>query len=142
MYEDIMDFKARALEEINRARRYLSFVSLVSFDISHIKQDDEIENFDSIRTFHDAVRGLISDSIRETDLVSTVHDGKISVLLVETPKEGAEVFSERLKKTIKYFIYNNAKSPFNWRVGSREAYFPGSVNKTDSFIDAVKDLNN
>jgi len=142
MYENIMDFKARALEEVKRAKRYLSFVSLVSFDISHIKEDNDIENFDSIRTFHDAVRGLISDSARETDLISTVYDGKIYVLLVETPKEGAEIFSKRLKEIIKYFIYNNAKSPFNWRVGSREAYFPGSKNKTDSFIDALQDLNN
>ena len=134
-------FKTRAMEEIQRAKRYPSFVSLLSLDLSHINSDEELEHFEKLGKFYTAIRELIEKSIRETDLISDIYNGKIAILLIETPEDGAVVLSERLKKSIKYFLCNNTKSPLNWRVPSRESCFPTSNNEENSFMDAINEIN-
>ncbi|UCC78500.1 MAG: diguanylate cyclase [Candidatus Zixiibacteriota bacterium] len=134
-------FKNRALEEIQRVKRYPSFVSLLSLDLSHIDSDEELENYDTLEKFYRALRELIKNSVRETDLISNIYGGKIAILLVETPKKGALVLSERLKKSIKYFLCDNTKSPLNWRISSKENSFPGPNNDEDNFITALDEIN-
>ena len=134
-------FKARALEEIQRVKRYPSFVSLVSLDLSHISSRDEIENFENLGKFYKALRDLVAQSVRETDLISDVYDGKLSILLLETPREGARALSGRLKKSIRYFLCNNTRSPINWRVPSRENCYPGQHNDEHSFLLAINEIS-
>ncbi len=134
-------FKSRALEEIQRAKRYLSFVSLLSLDISHIDSTNELENYENLDNFHNAVKDLVGKSIRETDLVSDMRSGKISILLLETSKDGALALSDRLKKTVRYFLCNNTKSPLSWRVPCKESCFPEPNNDENSFMAALQDLN-
>jgi hypothetical protein len=133
-------FRIRAMEEVQRVKRYPSFVSLLSLDLSHISSDDELENFENLERFYDAIRKLIEKLVRETDLISYIYDGRLAILLLETPKQGAEVLSDRLKKSIKYFLCNNTKSPLNWRVPSKENCFPGGKTDEDSFISAIKEI--
>ena len=142
MYNDISIFKARALEEVKRAKRYLTFVSMVSFDISHIENLEYIENYKSIDSFYIALRNMVMDASRDTDIVSGVSNGRLFVLLPETPKEGAQIFSDRLKENIKYFLVNKAKSPLNWRVATQESYFPGSKNTSDNLFTALQNIDN
>lgn len=134
-------FKSRALEEIRRAKRYLSFVSLLSFDLSHINSTNELENYEDLDNFHNAIKELVGKSIRETDLVSNIRSGKISILLLETSKDGALALSDRLKKTVKYFLCNNTKSPMSWRVPCKESCFPGPNNDENNFMAALQDVN-
>ena len=141
MYHSNDYFKTRAMEEIQRVKRYPSFVSLLSLDLSHIRSDDELENFEDLEKFYGALRKLVEESIRETDLISDTYGGKIAILLIETPKNGASILSERLKKSIKYFLCNNTKSPLNWRVSTRESCFPSSNDEEKSFIHAINEIN-
>jgi len=141
MYYNNDYFKTRGMEEIQRAKRYPSFVSLLSLDLSHISSNDDLENFENLEKFYDALRKLVEKSIRETDLISDTYSGKIAILLIETPKNGASILSERLKKSIKYFLCNNTKSPLNWRVSTRESCFPSSGDGEDSFIKALNEIN-
>ena len=134
-------FRDRVKEEVQRVRRYPSFVSLLSFDLSHINTNDEIENFDNLEQFYSALKQLIAHSVRETDLISDIYNGKISILLIETPKEGASILLDRLKKSLKYFLCNNTKSPANWRVPSSEASYPDQNNDETGFISAISDIN-
>ncbi len=134
-------FKNRAMEEVQRVKRYPSFVSLLSLDLSHITSEEELENFENLGKFYGALRELIEKSIRDTDLISDIYGGKIAILLIETPKNGALILSERLKESIKYFLCNNTKSPLNWRVPSRESSFPSPNNDEKSFINAVNEIN-
>lgn len=129
------------MEEIQRVKRYPSFVSLLSFDLSHINSDQELENYETLDKFYRALRELIKNSVRETDLISNIYGGKIAILLIETPRKGALVLSDRLKKSIKYFLCNNTKSPLNWRISSRENSFPGSNGDEHDFITALDEIN-
>lgn len=141
MYSDPGIFKARALEEIRRARRYPTFVSLVSVDLSHIDPGAEIENFRSFGDFVSSLRSLVRQSIRETDLIGGQDHRRILILLVETPGEGAAALSERLRKTVKYFLVSNIKSPVNWRVPIREYHFPTASEEEPSLLTALDELD-
>jgi GGDEF domain-containing protein len=140
MYRNNDYFKARAMEEVRRVKRYPSFVSLLSIDLSHISSIDELENFKDLENFYAAVKELIEKLVRETDLISDIYGGKIAILLLETPRRGARALSDRLKKSIKYFLCSNTKSPLNWRVPSKESCFPGSNGDENSFISAIKEI--
>ena len=140
MYNNPEIFRARATEEIRRAKRYLTFISLILMDVSHISSSGEIENFSDLNQFHISLRDLVRKSVRETDLISSDGSGKIAILLIETPKEGALAFSERLKRTVKYFLCDNTRSPVNWRVLTRESYFPGSTGEDNSILAVLESI--
>lgn len=128
------------MEEIQRVKRYPSFVSLLSLDLSHVSSVEELENFERLENFYSALRELIKRLVRETDLISNIYDGKLAILLIETPLQGARVLRERLKKSIKYFLCNNTKSPLNWRVPSKESCFPGVNADENSFLSAINEI--
>jgi two-component system cell cycle response regulator len=142
MYNNLEIFRARIEEEIKRARRYPTFLSLIVIDVSHVSSPHEIENFSEIEKFHAGLRNLIKKTIRETDLLSSNGSGKIAILLLETAREGASAFSKRLKKTVKYFLANNTVSPVNWRVPIAESCFPDSRGKDEGLLNLLDSMNN
>jgi two-component system cell cycle response regulator len=142
IYNDIEIFRARIDEEIRRARRYPTFLSLVLLDVSHVNSQDEIENFSEVEKFHAGLRNLVRKTIRETDLLSTDGSGKIAILLLETSREGATVFSKRLKKAVRYFLCNNTISPINWRVPISASSFPGSRGEDGGMLDLLNSMIN
>lgn len=142
MYNNLEIFKARATEEIKRAKRYPTFISLVILDVSHIDSSVEIENFSDLNQFYISLRDLVKKSARETDLISSNGSGKIAILLIETPREGALAFSERLRKTVRYFLCNNTRSPVNWRVPTKESYFPGLTEEDNSILAVLDTMEN
>jgi GGDEF domain-containing protein len=140
IYKDIRTFKVRALEELRRAKRYATFVSMLLIDLSHVDSDSEIENFGNFDDFILSVRKLVRNSIRESDLITTSSRHLILILLLDTPKEGASALSERLKKSLRYFMCNNIRSPLNWRVPTKEYYFPsdpGDSFSIQAFFDQI-----
>lgn len=140
MYDDPALFRNRAMEEIKRARRYPTFVSMILLDISHINSSSEIENFENLEQFYSNLLGLVGRSVRDTDIISPLSGGRIAILLVETPQEGTYALLERLKKTVKYFLCNNTKSPANWRVPSKESFFPAIRGNSRDLLTALDDL--
>lgn len=126
IYSDLKMFRARALEEVNRAKRYATFVSMLALDLTHFDDLAEIQNFQNLDDFLNSLRRLIKGSIRETDLISIADRSKIFILLLETPRDGASAVANRLRDSVRYFLCNNIKSPNYWKVSTREYYFPSS----------------
>jgi len=127
IYGDLKAFIARANEELRRARRYATFVSLIAIDLSHIDDEGEIENFSGFDEFMLSMQKLVRNSIRETDLLSASGNKGIYILLIETPGEGAQAVSQRLQSSLRYFICNNIRSPIKWRAPMKSYSFPQSI---------------
>jgi GGDEF domain-containing protein len=140
LYKDPMAFKARALEEIRRAKRYATFVSMIALDLTHIDAFSDIEKFKSYEDFIASFRKLIRGSIRETDILGIYNRNRAFILLLDTPREGAEVLEERLKTSLRYFMAGYIKSPLNWHVPMKEYSFPNASNEDlgfQAFIDNI-----
>jgi GGDEF domain-containing protein len=127
IYADLRVFIARANEELRRARRYATFVSLIAIDLSHLDNEDGIENFSGFGEFMLSMQKLVRSSIRDTDLLGASSNKEIYILLIETPGEGAQALSQRLQSSLRYFICNNIRSPIKWRVPMRNYSFPQST---------------
>ena len=141
IYNDSTLFKARMMEEIKRARRYASYLSLISVDLSHIDTIGEMEKFTNFEDFMTSMRKFVKKTVRETDLISCTSKKHIWILLVETPTEGAAVVSGRLKKTIRYFLCDNVKSPINWRVPIKEYNFPANLTDNGGIMAAINEID-
>jgi len=140
LYSDPLTFRARVQEELRRAKRYATFVSMVSLDLSHIDAVSDIDNSRDYDDFMASFKKLLKNSIRESDLLSISMGRRVLILLMDTPHEGANALMERLTKTLRYFMADNIKSPLNWRIPMKEYCFPTS-SKDDfsiqSFIDKI-----
>jgi GGDEF domain-containing protein len=140
LYSDPSAFKARALEEVRRAKRYATFVSMIALDLTHIDAISDVEKFKSYDDFISSFRKLLRGSIRETDILSIFNGHKAFILLLDTPREGAEVLEERLKIALRYFMAGFIKSPLNWHVPMKEYSFPNGSNDDlgfQAFIDNI-----
>jgi len=94
-------FQARLEEEIVRARRYGSKLSLVMFDIDHFKSFNDTYGHQQGDIVLVEVAKLIKNTIRSNiDIAARYGGEEFAIVLPETDSEGARIFAERLRKTV------------------------------------------
>ena len=128
--DDGFSFVARAEQELKRAERYLSFVSLVLFEVVPVgyNWDEELKK---------RVVEVARSSVRETDLVGVSNTHRVAVLLVETPRRGAERASERLSaQLLDFCLKEKGKSRLVTNIHS----FPEDPQGKENFLSALEKL--
>jgi hypothetical protein len=139
LYNTSDNFIARASQELKRSQRYLNFVSYLSVDASHLDKSD-FGDANSETDFYRKLRRHIRKSIRQTDIISGFINGKICVLLVDTPTEGAGIVTQRLNDSIRYFLHEVINSPKNWKVEIKSACFPADSSTPNLFLDDIRGI--
>lgn len=93
--------------ELMRGRRTGRSVAVIMMDLDHFKRanDDHDHLFGSYVISE--VGGLIRSSIRSVDFAARYGGDEFLVVLTETTASGAQLFSERLRKTIEDREFNN-----------------------------------
>ncbi|MBD3170073.1 MAG: hypothetical protein GF307_11365 [candidate division Zixibacteria bacterium] len=96
-------------QELKRAERYCSFLSLVTIQIEfgdnlQFPIATETGAILIIDDLQDELHRIICKTLRETDYVSGFESGKIGILLVETSRGGAEVLLKRIKSVLDSFL--------------------------------------
>lgn len=93
-------WEERLYEEFNRNKRYKDPTSLVIFDIDHFKKINDNYGHtigdDTIRY----VAKTVLDLSRDIDICGRYGGEEFTVILPKTDRDGARVFSERLRETI------------------------------------------
>ncbi|MGH8005318.1 MAG: hypothetical protein ACRECJ_11410 [Limisphaerales bacterium] len=123
-------FAARAEQELKRAERYLSFVSLVIFNVVPVGYgwDEELKK---------KVAEVAGRSVRETDLVGVADAYRVAVLLVETPRQGALRASERIAGQLWDFcLKEKGKSKLEVKIHA----FPEDPQGKENFLSALEKL--
>ena len=139
LYSSNDNFMARTAQEIKRAQRYLDFVSYLEVDASHINGNGNTEPY-RVQEFHKKLRRYIRNSIRQTDIISGIANGRACVLLIGTPEDGVKVVGQRLQENIKYFLHEVMNSPKHWRVEILSGSFPGSESTPNTFIEKIRSI--
>lgn len=93
-------FQKRLEEEISRARRYATPLSLLMIDVDHFKQYND--SFGHAAGDHAlaTVANLLRDIARGTDVVARYGGEEFSIILVHTDVVGAIAVAERVRKVI------------------------------------------
>ena len=123
-------FAARAKQELKRAERYLSFVSLVIFNVVPVCYgwDEELKK---------RVAEVAGRSVRETDLVGITDAYRVALLLVETPRRGALRASERIAgQLLDFCLKEKGKSKLEIKIHS----FPEDPQGKENFLSALDKL--
>ncbi|NLI16121.1 MAG: diguanylate cyclase [candidate division Zixibacteria bacterium] len=137
LYNSTENFMSRTSQELKRAQRYLDFLSYLIVDTSHLK-NIEFDNSRSGNDFYRKLRHHIRISIRQTDIISGFNKGKICILLVDTPAEGATAVERRLQESIRYFLHEIINSPKNWKVEIVSNCFPTDNATPSSVLDNIR----
>lgn len=99
-------FNRRRLADVLRrewavARRYKNHLACILVDIDHFKQFNDRHGHDVGDAILKGVAGVLSESLREVDLVARYGGEEFAILLPQTHKEGALTVARRLNDSVR-----------------------------------------
>ena len=135
-------FQSRLLEEIKRALRYNSNVSLLMIDLDHFKNLNDTYGHQQGDIVLATTSAIIKESIRENLDISCRYGGEeLSVIMPETDITGAKILAERLRIKIESQIYSVNNNNLSITVSMGIATFPSDLIKKDDPDDKSEILN-
>lgn len=93
-------FVLRLHNEIERGKRYNINISLVMMDIDHFKKINDTYGHEIGNVILKEVAEILKANTRKADIVFRYGGEELCVLLTHTPKEGAVVYSEKIRQLI------------------------------------------
>ncbi|MBN1824226.1 MAG: sensor domain-containing diguanylate cyclase [Endomicrobiales bacterium] len=94
-------FYERLSEEISRASRFGSSLSLLMIDIDNFKNFNDTFGHQAGDTVLSTVSKIIQDNIRAIDVASRYGGEEIAIILPGTDTEGAMIIAERIRQSIR-----------------------------------------
>lgn len=121
-------FEQRLTSEVLRARRNNKPISVLIIEIDDFKSfaernEDQIAE-EVIRSLAALLRGVC----RTTDVIARLEKGIFSVILPDTPAEGASVVSEKIRSRTERVVTETKRGPVTVTVSIGCAVFPDQAN--------------
>ncbi|HPO48813.1 MAG TPA: sensor domain-containing diguanylate cyclase [Spirochaetota bacterium] len=98
-------FQIRLEEELKRTARYGGDISLIMFDIDHFKNINDSYGHQMGDEILIKVASIIKNNCRTSDIPSRFGGEEFAVILVETTKEGASVYGEKIRKIVEDSLF-------------------------------------
>ncbi|MBF0502138.1 MAG: diguanylate cyclase [Candidatus Riflebacteria bacterium] len=139
-------FQARLEEEIVRAKRYHTVVSLILFDIDHFKKFNDTYGHQQGDLVLIEVAKLLKLTVRDTiDIPARYGGEEFTIILPETDAAGALLVAERLRKTIESNEFPGQGMPLKVTISLGIATYPDHaanratlIKKSDMALYACK----
>lgn len=128
-------FQARLEEEILRAKRYHTTVSLILFDVDHFKKFNDTYGHQQGDVVLMETAKLLKTAIRDTiDIPARYGGEEFTIILPETDSQGAHLVAERLRKTIESYEYPGQGIPLKVTVSLGISTFPDHASNRATLI--------
>ncbi|WP_415926613.1 GGDEF domain-containing protein [Lebetimonas sp. JS170] len=95
-----LEMNKRLIEEIERAKRYKTPLSIIYFDIDYFKQVNDIYGHEKGDEVLKEISKLIKENIRKTDIFGRWGGEEFLIILPSTKAKEAVKISEKLRKII------------------------------------------
>jgi diguanylate cyclase (GGDEF)-like protein len=129
-------FQNRLVEEIERAERYKSDLSLMMLDLDHFKQVNDTHGHVVGDEVLKKVARTLREQIRSFDIPARFGGEEFMVILPETDGQSSLIVAERLRKAVEKLSFDSAKKRFSISVSIGVANFVHETSLTDDlFID-------
>ncbi len=128
-------FQVALDNEIKRARRYGSPVSLILFDIDHFKKFNDTYGHQMGDRVLSISASILRDSLRGVDIPARYGGEEFVVILPETDEKSAFAVAERLRKAIEAHLYPGDEGPIRVTISLGVAAFP--VHSSEK-LDLIK----
>jgi diguanylate cyclase (GGDEF)-like protein len=128
-------FQARLDDELKRARRYKTRLSLVMFDIDHFKSFNDTYGHQQGDIVIQDCANVIRASIREhIDIAARYGGEEFAIIMPETGPEGAQVLAERLRIAIEEHEFPGQEKPLHVTVSLGISTFPEDAVEKNMII--------
>lgn len=105
--ENRRSFFLRGNEEIKKARRYHTPLSLIMLDIDHFKQVNDTYGHEIGDLYLRCIAHILQKNVRETDILARLGGEEFSILLPNTAIEEAGKLAERLRLEVEKTVCSN-----------------------------------
>lgn len=93
-------FQESLANELSRAKRYQTSVSLILFDVDHFKKVNDSHGHPAGDLVLMNIARAVSSAVRPSDIVARYGGEEFAVILPETSAAGAKVFAARLRRCV------------------------------------------
>ncbi len=133
-------FKEQLLQELNRARRHHSHVSLFMIDIDHFKHYNDQHGHPAGDQVLKTIARLLKENVRNIDLAARYGGEEFTLVLMETKKSDAKIVAEKIRKLIEEHSFNYEEFQPNGKItiSAGVATFPEDGKDFDELV-AVAD---
>ncbi len=128
-------FQARLEEEILRAKRYHTTVSLILFDIDHFKKFNDTYGHQQGDIVLMEVAKILKQTVRDTvDIPARYGGEEFAIILPETDARGAQLVAERLRKNVEGHDFPGQDKPLHVTISLGIACFPDHASSKPVLI--------
>jgi two-component system, cell cycle response regulator len=128
-------FEMRITEEIDRAKRFGSGMSVIMIDIDHFKRlNDEFGHLLGDEVLRQ-VASIFSQQLRKIDVVCRYGGEEFVVVLSQTDAEHAQTVAEKLRKTVETWQFPGV--PRTVAISAGVATFPEHGGERDLLVEAA-----
>ena len=96
--------------EFDRSKRHGRIFSLLFMDLDHFKQYNDTKGHPAGDDLLSGLAELITKTSRNTTIAARYGGEEFILLVPETPKDGAHIFAERLRKSIEDYPFRGRES--------------------------------
>jgi diguanylate cyclase (GGDEF)-like protein len=127
-------FFIKGPEELKRAQRYQTGLSLIMMDIDKFKLVNDKYGHETGDIVLRRIASTIKANVREVDTVARLGGEEIAVLLPNTEAADAIKLAERLRSTIEAELYSNQDRPLSVTASIGVAYFDENITDFDDLL--------
>ena len=128
-------FEMRIVEELERAQRYKSDLSVIMLDIDHFKKlNDEFGHLLGDEVLRQ-VSNILQQHLRKGDVVCRFGGEEFAILLPQASHESAMEVAEKLRRTIETWHFPGVPRPVTVSAGA--AHFPEFGETRDEVVAAA-----
>lgn len=100
-------FMERLRQEVKRANRYGTEVSLLMIDIDHFKKVNDTHGYPTGDRVLAGIAGLITTHLRETDMLARYGGEEFALIAAPMDLDGARALAERIRELVESQVFTN-----------------------------------
>jgi len=132
-------FQQNLEEEIARAHRYGTTLSLIMIDIDHFKKFNDTYGHLQGDLIIKELAKILRGSVRNIDFTARYGGEEFAVVLPEVKAKGAIVVAERIRKTVEQYSFSGEEGPLHVTVSIGVAEFKPARMRSASQLIAEAD---
>ena len=132
-------FRSRLADELRRADRYRQKLSILMLDIDHFKNVNDQYGHQTGNVVLCEVSGIISQCVRDVDVVARYGGEEFTVILPQTDRTDAEIIAERIRETVakNYFQNNNGRREIQITISIGGCTYPDGIHSLEQLLEKV-----
>ncbi|MFC1577197.1 diguanylate cyclase [Candidatus Omnitrophota bacterium] len=127
----------RLESELKRAKRYALPISIVMLDLDYFKSINDVYGHQYGDLILTEFARFLKESVRGNDIVIRYGGEEFVIILPDTNEDCAAMFGNRLRDSLKKYIFDPKGNKINLKASLGVASYPGDASEVDTLIGSA-----